>query len=278
MALTLQTKVAIRRHLGYPLAGLQRISPAGGTLASANNAYRFFESYGQLEYRMNQLAPAEEAVLTGSPYGAIGFNNANTPIDAGSVITVTLSSPQFSNNPVILTYTVQPTDDLLSICGQIANLAALNPVFSSAGYYAINDYGTGAFSQQLVPFPITSFIAPANTSSFSIAVSGSGNTVPQIVADGQLQPPFLFIDVTIPPEKVYGYVPILDVLESFYGSSVQNMSTSKAREWTRNAWELKEKKALYNMWRQRLAQYMGISLDPHNNADIARRNPGRQIV
>lgn len=278
MALTIQTKVNIRRHLGYPLAGLEQISPAGGTLASANNAYRFFQSYGQLEYRMNQLAPSEEAVLTGSPYGAVGFNNANTPIEAGTIIRVTITSPQFNSSPVLLEYTVQSTDNLLSICGALANLAALNTTFTSAGFYAINDYGTGPFSQQLVPFPIASFIAPSNSSSFVLSVSGAGNTVPQIVANGALLPPVITIDTEIPGRQIYGYLPILDTLENYYGGTIQNLSTAKAREWTRNPRELKEKKALYNQWRQRLAQYMGISLDIHNNADIALRNSNRQII
>jgi hypothetical protein len=278
MALQILTKVNIRRHLGYPLAGLTTSSPAGGTLSSANNAYRFFGSYGQLEFRMNQLAPSEEAVLTGSPYGAVGFNNANTPIVAGTVITVTLNSPQFSTNPVILTYTVQPTDDLLIICGQLANQAALNTDFTAAGFYAINDYGTGPWSQQIVPFPICSFIAPSNSSSFSINVSGSGNTVPQVVANGQLLPPAIYLETTIPAKEIFGYLPILDTLESFYAGTVQNLSTTKAREWTRNSRELTEKKMLYNQWRQRLAQFMGISLDLRNNADLRGRSSNRLVM
>ena len=44
----------IRRHCGYPAYGA---GPAGF------QGWRFFQAYGLLEYRLANLAPAEEAVL-----------------------------------------------------------------------------------------------------------------------------------------------------------------------------------------------------------------------
>ncbi len=46
-------KADIRRFCGYPAYGA---GPAGF------NSWRFFQAYGTLEYRMNNLAPAEVAV------------------------------------------------------------------------------------------------------------------------------------------------------------------------------------------------------------------------
>jgi len=46
-------KADIRRFCGYP---------AYGAGASGFNSWRFFQAYGTLEYRMNNLAPAEIAV------------------------------------------------------------------------------------------------------------------------------------------------------------------------------------------------------------------------
>ena len=46
-------KTDIRRHCGYPAYGA---SPAG------NMGWRFYTAYGALEYRMNNLSAAEEAV------------------------------------------------------------------------------------------------------------------------------------------------------------------------------------------------------------------------
>lgn len=46
-------KVQIRRYCGYP---------AYGTGAAGFSSWRFFQAYGTLEYRLNNLAPAEMAV------------------------------------------------------------------------------------------------------------------------------------------------------------------------------------------------------------------------
>ena len=57
MAFTTAQKVDIRRHCGYPVYG--------GT-PSSFQSYRFFQSYGTLEYRLSNLMPEEEAVITGT--------------------------------------------------------------------------------------------------------------------------------------------------------------------------------------------------------------------
>jgi hypothetical protein len=47
-------KTDIRRYCGYPAYG-------GG--AAGFQSWRFFQAYGTLEYRLNNLAPAEEQVV-----------------------------------------------------------------------------------------------------------------------------------------------------------------------------------------------------------------------
>lgn len=54
MAFSDAEKVEIRRHCGYPLKG---------GAASAMQNYRFFQSYGTLEYRLNNMSAEEEAVV-----------------------------------------------------------------------------------------------------------------------------------------------------------------------------------------------------------------------
>lgn len=49
-------RVDVRRYLGYPLYGI-------GNTGAGFSGYRFFVSYGQLEYHMNNLGAAELAVL-----------------------------------------------------------------------------------------------------------------------------------------------------------------------------------------------------------------------
>ena len=54
MAFTDTEKVKIREYVGYP---------AYGNAATPNNGYRFFDHYGNLEFKLNDLsAPEEERV------------------------------------------------------------------------------------------------------------------------------------------------------------------------------------------------------------------------
>lgn len=55
MAFTEAQKVDIRRFCGYP---------AYGAGPSGFQGWRFFEAYGLMEYRLNNMAPEEEAVIT----------------------------------------------------------------------------------------------------------------------------------------------------------------------------------------------------------------------
>lgn len=54
MAFTTQERVDIRRYCGYP---------AYGAVPSSFQSYRFFQSYGTLEYRLSNLLPEEETVV-----------------------------------------------------------------------------------------------------------------------------------------------------------------------------------------------------------------------
>ena len=53
--LTNAQKVDIRRYCGYPAYGGQPVQAFG---------HRFYQQYGTLEFRMNNLMPEEEAVVT----------------------------------------------------------------------------------------------------------------------------------------------------------------------------------------------------------------------
>ncbi|GAB0115323.1 hypothetical protein [Acidisoma sp. C75] len=54
MAFTDSEKTDVRRFCGYP---------AYGAGASGFQGWRFFQAYGLLEYRLNNLSPAEESVV-----------------------------------------------------------------------------------------------------------------------------------------------------------------------------------------------------------------------
>lgn len=101
MPLTEEEKGDVRRHLGYPIAGLPTLSPSGGTLMSGSIGYRFTQAYGQMEYRLNSLQPHEEARLMGRYVAALQV--AGTP-NVGDTITVIISGGGLSS-PVTLVAT-----------------------------------------------------------------------------------------------------------------------------------------------------------------------------
>lgn len=266
-------KSDIRRHLNYPMIGMYRQSPVGGTLAPLNNGMRWFNSWGQIEYRMSNMLPNEEARVTGKPYGSIGFSQSNPleyliPIDPGSTFTISLTSTLFSSNPVHETYTVTATDTFLTICGNVSQQFALNGVFASAGFIALNDFGSGPYglpnnANQLVTFPLVSFLSPLNGGTFSIAVSGTGSTIPQIMQQGLALNPTLTSNLTFPATKIYGYVPILNYLEDQLAGSVSdNLSVLKGNNATLRTSEMKDRQKLYNFYRNRLALFFGVPINP----------------
>lgn len=57
MSFTNSQKVDIRRHAGYPAFGSAAVNQGGF------QSYRFFQSYGLLEFRLNNMATEEETVV-----------------------------------------------------------------------------------------------------------------------------------------------------------------------------------------------------------------------
>lgn len=82
MAFTDAEKTDIRRFCGYP---------AYGAGASGFQSWRFFQAYGTLEFRLNNLATAEEAVVRsylttlGTLEAAIPAAGANLDTDEAAV-------------------------------------------------------------------------------------------------------------------------------------------------------------------------------------------------
>lgn len=267
------TKGNVRRFLEYSVIGMYRQGATGAGLAPFNNGLRYSQAYSQLEFKMNNFLPEEESRLTGRPYGSIGFAQSNPleyliPVDSGSTATVTITSPLLSTGSVTKTYTVVEGDTYLTICGQIASLFAQDGVFAASGFIAINDFGSGPFGQgsnavQLVVFPVVSFLSPTVGSPFTIAVSGTGDTIPQISQQGLALSPRLTSYQVSPPCPIYGYLPILDYLEDqMVGQVSDNLSVYKGNNATLRLSEMKDREKLFLKWCHRMAVFIGVSQNP----------------
>lgn len=248
-------KSKIRRHLKYPVAGLLRTSPAAGTLAQGAVGYRFFQAYGFLEYKLNNLSPAEEAQLTGLAYGAAALVGPQ-PNTGDSVSLVLTPSGKAAQTITAVTPAQAPastTDLRLVLCNGLVVAATQNSVLQAAGFIGLTPYGTGAFSQNAVAVPEVSFSAPAP---FTITGSGAGSSglVPQITAPGQFIDPSTSLDGTT---TIWGFLPILDGLMNAYGTASQNLDTIKADVWTGRGNEAGARRSLYENWVQMLSDFLG---------------------
>lgn len=261
--LTLSQKSDIRRHLKYPVAGLVKVSPAGGTLASGAAGWRFFGTYGFLEYKMNNLNPDEECRITGNIYGAIMFLGGNPAV--GDTITVTLTGGGLSSS-VPVSVTATSTDTPLSLAAGLAAQAALNQTLMAAKIGAVAPYGNGAWSQNLNPAPEMAFVGP---SLFSLALSstGSGNTGPVISAYPEQLPPAAVVNSST---QLNGYLPMLNYLEGQIVGASDNLDTIMAGTWKARRTEVEERQKLYDYWCYHLAEFLDIPLNPHPNRYMKR--------
>ena len=256
MALTLIQKSSVRRHLGYPVAGLVRLSPAGGTLASGAVGYRFTQNYGFLEYKMNNLNPDEEARVTGAAIAS--FILAGPQPNQGDTITTIFSGGNIPSPQTVLVTAGAPQagDGRLTLVAAMAAAVSLNPVLQAAGIVAVAPYGTGAFSQNAVPVPEVAFTSPV---AFNIAVSGTGQAAPQITSNGALLSPTTTLDGIT---TINGYLPILDGLEGAYASASQNLDTAQADVWKGRSNELGQRMSLYRVWQGMLSDFLGTPINP----------------
>jgi hypothetical protein len=255
--LTLATKSNIRRWLDYPVAGLPQIGTAGQTFGPASVGYRFFEAWGMLEYRMNNLDVDEESRLTGQPYGGVALVGLQP--DLGDTFTVTIGGGTLSG-PQIVTITagapIQGVDNRLTVIQAMAQAIIQNAVLNAAGVLAVAPYGTGPYSMNQVPLPELGLIFPSGaTQSFTLAVTGTGNVAPQITNLPLPLSPSTSLDGTT---TIWGYLPILDGLESAHGSASQNLDTKQAAVWYSRGNEIGLRTSLKEQWKDELAGFLGV--------------------
>jgi hypothetical protein len=263
MALSIAQKSAIRRHLAYPVIGLIRQGPGGASLASGFSGYRYFQAYGALEYKMNNLNPDEEARLLGNGMGGVAF--VGNPPNPGDSVSVVLSGGPIPS-PQTLT-AVFPTpapggqDGRLWFANELAVLALGNSVLTGIGMTAVAPYGTGPFAQAAVPLPEVAFTCPG--ASFSLSTSFSGACAATVTATGALLPPSTSLDGVT---TIYGYLPILDGLENSWLTASQNMDTKKADVWESRVNEAGMRRSLYEQYKQQMGDFLGIPIYIDANA------------
>ena len=237
-------KSRVRVHMGVPVVGL----PATGSVLG----WRYNQQVGQLEYRMNNLQPIEEAQLTGTPTGVAQITG--NPQIGDTVTAVIMGVP--------VSYTVAASDlaapiPLQSIEQNLGNAITL------AGLGYLGNYG---IPPQTKPgggnyfFTGTLIITPTNGQPFTFAMQNVGQTVPYAVQQGVAIPPSITFAETGTTSN--GYIAICDYLESRIALASDLVKYQKADVVNFRMNELAERENIYTSWRQRLADIMGVPLYP----------------
>jgi hypothetical protein len=254
MPLTATQKTSIRRHLGYPVIGLIRTGAVGGgTLASGFAGYRYFQAYGALEYKMNNLAADEEARLIGGALGAIAI--VGNPPNPGDSITVVFSGGGLGSPQTITATYPTPTppgEGRLWFANQLAALALGNAAMIGAGMIGLAPYGTGPFAESAVPLPEVSFTGPLP---FTMAATFSGQCAPAVTAQGGFVPPNTSLDGV---NTIYGFLPICDGLENAWLTASANLDTIQADVWKGRSNEAGARRSLYEQWKRQMADFLGV--------------------
>lgn len=285
MPLSMAQMSDVTRHLRYPVIGMMTINPSGQSLATATAvSYRYTQAYGMLLWRLNNLSPNEECRITGQAYGSILFTGPVPNVGDTSIITI---SGGGLSAPVQLTLTA--TQELinaglpvgatqrdlvsqyfnanigLGLAAQVAYLVATNPALTQAGFVARAPYGTGPYRQQAIPVPEVDI---QNPQAFTMTVQNNGRMSAQVQDNGALLSPMATPATQATP--IYGYLPILNFLETQYANSTDILLIDRADVFVARKTVLAENMSLYQTWAQRLAEFMGIPLNPFRMGDFGR--------
>lgn len=248
--LDVQDKSEIRRHLGYgaqarnfivndPWFAMNTIDP-GPT---------------HLEQVLDMLTPVDEAKLTGKAMGYLSFVGPEpTP---GNSLAVTFTSEAL-DDPVTIEITAIAGDTKKSLGHKLSQAVVLNSALATAQIAAGGPYGPGN-SFYTVELPQVEFKAPLE---FTMALTLDGIAI-VIGAQGK------FIEPKAPlsggncgsgsnqSSFVYGYLPILNHLETLHAGASQRAHIARAEGYVRSN-ERKERIDLYDDWVQKLADFLKV--------------------
>lgn len=213
-------KIAIRRHLGVPFAGTAQAGRLFG--------WRFEVHVEDLEYKMDNLQPAEESLITGAAMGSFRIGGQPT---AGDVISYTATDS--GAHP--WSYTVTPADLVFQVPGingpsplsaiALNSALAANAAIGSLGYSAVGVPVQDQLAPAYVPPMDAELIVTApGTTAFTLGVSVAGTTNATVLDQGATCPvnATLTNAATGVQTAYYGYVAVLDALAM--GQTEANLS------------------------------------------------------
>lgn len=287
MPLSMADKSEVTRHLRYPVLGMATTNTSGGSLAVGTAvSYRYTQSYGQLLWRLSNLAANEECRITGRAYGSLTFIGPVPNVNDSTVITITgggLTSPVqltlVATQQLIAQGTPQGNAQGLAnmyfnaniglgLAAQVSFLVATNAALVSAGFVSNAPYGTGPYAQTVIPVPEVNI---TNPQPFTMSVVNSGMMAVQVSANGALLPPVITPNQSSVP--IYGYLQILNFLETQYGNSTNILQIDTADVFKARRTVLAESFSLYQTWCMRLAEFLDVPMNVNHKEKFGRAVP-----
>lgn len=273
MTISFAQQCEVARILGFP-----NLTP----MSSLQPHYPFFSSpfaqwqpYAFLMQRLAAAAPEDEVQMFGAESTLFGsfFTPAlitltiGTPssIAAGVTVRLNLGGNQY-------TYLTEQGDTPTIVAEAFAALIAEDPVGSaqfmpnpsggSLTLYNVAAIGTDANGVQC--------FAASSDPSCTVAFGGSPSNFSAGATSGGTEPPgpqFTPIKTTA---AIFGYVPIIHILEGDLLNARANLDTLQAAEWQPRQDELDVRYQLYNHYRIELANRLSVPLDPDIPGNLQR--------
>lgn len=265
MSISQAQREEIARMLGYP-----NLSPESSlNLGSPEYAspYAMWQPYAQLISRLARTDAGEEVALLGAE--STLFAGLFTP----SSIALTFSTPtsvatgvqlEMDANGQLLQYTTQANDTPATIAAQFGTIVRQNAAASAQflpnvqgaklNLYvrAMGADGNGFGVMVTSPDPsVLIAIAPISAAQFAYGMTSGGANPngPRFTPEGSTQP-------------IYGYVPIIRILEDDLINSRENLDMAKADTYVPRSDEMGARAALWRFYRREMADRLGVPLDP----------------
>jgi hypothetical protein len=280
MALTATQQNEILRILGYPALG-QALNMNNATgAASMHSFYRIWEAYEWLLTRFNSMLQDEEVYIFGAEHAAFG----SYVVPALATLTFSGATPvvgtelQIQVDGSLLTYTVQTSDTPTKIALAVALLISGDPVASQL--CVANPEGPACLIYVRTPGATGNGIpvqAMSSDASLQVSLGGTATQVVYGVTSGGTDPPgvkFTPQNATVP---VYGYVPIIRLLEADLVGTRTSLIAEKVDVLTYRKSELRERAGLLRYWKRELADRFNVPSEP-DFAKNKQRMRGRRTA
>lgn len=278
MTISLTQMAEIARILGYP-----NISPQSSLqphYPDFSSQFAMWQPYAMLLNRLAACSSDDEVQMLGAESALFGSKFIPSSVAivfalSGSGVTQGAAYKLNAGN-VSFAYTAQETDTVASIAAQFAAQIADDPTASeqlmpnalggTLTLYNIQALGADGNGVQCA--------AATNDPNVTVSFGGAAGAFANGCTAGGTSPNGpRYTDITS-GETIFGYVPIIHVLESDLINSRQNLDTKSAAEWNPRQDELDVRWALKQQYCRELANRISVPLYPDivgNNSGVAQR-------